>query len=576
MIRFIQNRFAMTEKGARNLMKGITYSTLLNLVLLLPGLLVFILFNDSVTDDNAISCPSISWWIYLLIGMLIAVLMFVVGYVQYGAVYTDVYDESAARRINLAEKLRRLPLAFFGQKNLSDLTSAVMDDCADLEHTFSHVVPQLFALIFSTTYIAIGMFIYNWQMALSLLWVIPISFLIIIVASRRLKKNNQSDYSNKRKVTETIQEGIDNVMELQAYGREQEYADKLAEDIRFYEKERTRHEMSFSTLLNGAQALLKLGLATAIIVGAAMISSGDLSLLDYLVFIVLCSLIYTPISEVMNNLTALAFLDVRIARVNEMQQLPVMEGTTDFIPDNYDISFENVAFSYDNEKQIIKDMSFTACQGEVTALVGPSGCGKSTSAKLAARFWDVTKGRVLLGGSNIKDIDPETLLKYYSVVFQDVVLFNSSIMDNIRIGRKDASDEEVLEAARLAQCDEFVEKLPNGYHTVVGENGSTLSGGERQRLSIARALLKNAPIVLLDEATASLDVENETKIQESISELIKGKTVLVIAHRMRTILQADKVVVMNNGVVAESGKPADLMKKDGLFAEMVRKQRADN
>ena len=575
MIKFIQNRFAMTEKGARNLMKGIMYSTLLNLVILLPGMLVFILFNDSVSMDNAIRCPSMSWWMYLLTGTLIAALMFVVVYIQYGAVYTEVYDESAARRINLAEKLRKLPLAFFGQKNLSDLSSAIMDDCTDLEHSFSHVVPQLFALIFSTTLVSIGMFVYNWQMALSLLWVIPVSVFMMILSSKRLKRYNRLDYSNKRKVTETIQEGIDNVMELQAYGREQEYANKLSEDISFYEKERIRHEMSFGILLNGSQVLLRLGLATAIIIGATLIASGDLSLLEYLVFLVLGSFIYTPISEVLNNLTALAFLDVRIARMKEMQQLPAMDGATDFTPDNYNLTFSNVAFSYSDDRPVIKDLSFTACQGEVTALVGPSGCGKSTSAKLAARFWDVTKGSITLGNRNIKEIDSETLLKYYSVVFQDVVLFNSSIIDNIRIGKKEASDEEVLSVARLTQCDEFVAKLPDGYHTIVGENGSTLSGGERQRLSIARALLKNAPIVLLDEATASLDVENETKIQESISELIKGKTVLVIAHRMRTILQADKVVVINNGVVAESGKPADLIKNNGLFAEMVRKQRAD-
>ena len=575
MKKMIMNRFAMTEKGASNLIKGIMYSTLLNLVLLLPGMFVFVFFNDCISTDNTICCPSVNWWGYVLNGVWIVLLMFVVGFIQYGAVYTDVYDESEARRINLAEKLRKLPLAFFGQKNLSDLTSAIMEDCSDLEHTFSHVVPQLFALTFSTTLIAIGMFAYNWQMALSLLWVIPLSVLIMILSSRRLKRNNAMDYGNKRRVTETIQEGIDNVMELQTYGREKEYAYKLEEDIRHYEKERTRHELSFGTLLNGAQALLKLGLATAIIVGASLLASNSLSLLDYLTFLVLGSFIYTPISEVLNNLTALAYLDVRIARVKEMQQLPAMEGTTDFIPDNYNLTFRQVAFSYSDDKLVIKDLSFTACQGEVTALVGPSGCGKSTTAKLAARFWDVTKGSILLGDKNIREIDPETLLKYYSVVFQDVVLFNASVMDNIRIGKKDATDEDVLAAAHLAQCDEFVAKLPDGYNTIVGENGSTLSGGERQRLSIARAMLKNAPIILLDEATASLDVENETKIQESISELIKGKTVLVIAHRMRTILQADKVVVMQNGVVAESGKPADLFKQESVFAEMVRKQKAE-
>ena len=413
---------------------------------------------------------------------------------------------------------------------------------------------------------------YNWQLTIALFWVVPLAAAILLFSKKEIQKSNESNYLNKRMVTEHIQEGLDTIQEIKPYNQERDYLEKLDASIDTYEKVLTRNELVLGILVNGSQSVLKLGLASVIIVGANLLASGTIDLFTYLIFMVIGSRVYAPLSEVMNNIAALFYLDVRISRMNEMEALPVQHGTTDFTPKGYDIEFQQVDFAYEQGKQILKNLSFTARQGEKTALVGPSGSGKSTAARLAARFWDIQSGKITLGGQDISRIDPETLLTNYSVVFQEVVLFNASIMDNIRIGKRDATDEEVRRVARLAQCDEFVTKMPQGYQTIIGENGETLSGGERQRISIARALLKDAPIVLLDEATASLDVENETKIQAGISELVRNKTVLIIAHRMRTVANADKIVVLENGSVAEMGTPEELKKKNGIFARMVNRQ----
>ena len=447
-----------------------------------------------------------------------------------------------------------------------------MDDCTDLEHTFSHAVPQLFASIISILLITVGMAFYNWQLTIALFWVVPLAAAILLFSKKEIQKSNESNYLNKRMVTEHIQEGLDTIQEIKSYNQERDYLEKLDASIDTYEKVLTRNELVLGMLVNGSQSVLKLGLASVIIVGANLLASGTVDLFTYLIFMVIGARVYAPVSEVMNNIAALFYLDVRINRMNEMEALPVQNGTTEFTPQGYDIEFRLVDFAYEQGKQILNNLSFIARQGEKTALVGPSGSGKSTATRLAARFWDIQSGKITLGGQDISRIDPETLLKNYSVVFQDVVLFNASIMDNIRIGKRDATDEEVRRVARLAQCDEFVTKMPQGYQTIIGENGETLSGGERQRISIARALLKDAPIVLLDEATASLDVENETKIQAGISELVRNKTVLIIAHRMRTVANADKIVVLENGSVAEMGTPEELKKKNGIFARMVNRQ----
>lgn len=576
MLNTIKKRFALSTKGAKDFSKGVFFTTLLDLSLMFPAVFMFLFLDDylrPIFDPSASVYHGISY--YVICAIVFMLIMYVIALLQYQSTYSSVYDESANRRISLAEKLRKLPLAFFGEKNLSDLTSTIMDDSTDLEHTFSHAVPQLFASLISIVLIACGMFFYNWQLTLALFWVVPVALAVIVLSKKWMRDNFRKNYLDKRAVSEQIQEGLDTIQEIKSYHQESDYLKKLDEKIDTYEKWQTKGELMTGMLVNGSQSILKLGLASVIIVGANLLVSGSIDLFVYLIFLIIASRVYAPVEEVLNNLAALFFLDIRINRMNEMEALPIQQGTTDFKPINFDIAFENVDFSYESGKQVIKNLSFTAKQGEITALVGSSGSGKSTAVKLAARFWDIQSGKIKLDGKEISQIDPETLLNYFSVVFQDVVLFNASIKDNIRVGRRNASDEEVIQAARLAQCDEFASKMPQGYDTIIGENGETLSGGERQRISIARALLKNAPIVLLDEATASLDVENETKIQAGISALIREKTVLIIAHRMRTVANADKIVVLENGSVVETGSPESLKNRKGIFAKMVELQQAN-
>lgn len=573
MLKIIQKRFALSHKGAKDFCKGVCWTTLLNIALMLPAVFVFLFLEDylqPVFNPSSSVVHGIAY--YCILGLVFMLMMYVIATFQYKSTFNTVYEESANRRISLAEKLRKLPLAFFGEKNLSDVTSTIMDDCTDLEHTFSHAVPQLFASLISVLLIACGMFFYNWQLALALFWVVPFALAIVLFSKKKISKEFKVHYQDKRAVTEQIQEGLETIQEIKSYNREDNYLQKLDEKIDAYEKIQTKGELMTGVLVNSAQSFLKLGLASVIIVGANLLTAGTIDLFTYLIFLVVGSRIYAPIDEVMNNMAALFYLDVRINRMNEMEALPIQQGTTDFTPSDYDIEFNNVDFSYESGKQVLKNASFVVKQGKITALVGSSGSGKSTAVKLAARFWDIQSGKIKLGGRDISQVEPETLLKNYSVVFQDVTLFNTSIKDNIRIGKRDASDEEVMRAARLAQCDEFVCQMPQGYDTIIGENGETLSGGERQRVSIARALLKDAPIVLLDEATASLDVENETKIQAGISELVRNKTVLIIAHRMRTVANADKIVVLENGSVAETGTPEELRKQNGIFTRMVERQ----
>ena len=573
MFGIIQHRFALSKQGAKDLCTGICWTTGLDLALMLPAVYLFVFLRDYLRPVlTPGSSPLLGLWYYVALGFSFLAVMYLVALRQYRSTYTSVYAESAIRRISLAEKLRKLPLAFFGEKDLSDLTATIMDDCTDLEHTFSHAVPQLIASLICLVLVAAGMSVYDWRLSLALFWVVPVALAIVLLAKRVLHRNNRKAYFTRRDVSEQIQEGLDAICEIKACNREAEFLRELNERIDTNERVQTRGELLIGVLVNGAQSLLKLGSASVILVGAGLLGAQETDLLTYLLFLVVGFRVYAPVNEVLNNLAALFYLDVRIDRMNEMEAMPIQQGRTDFHPKNFDIEFDDVDFSYESGKPILKQVSFTARQGEITALVGPSGGGKSTAAKLAARFWDIQHGTIRLGGENISGIDPETLLKNYSVVFQDVVLFNASIRDNIRIGRQNASEEEILRAARLACCDEFVRRMPQGYDTVIGENGETLSGGERQRISIARALLKDAPIVLLDEATASLDAENETKIQAGISELIRNKTVLVIAHRMRTVIHADRIVVMDNGHIAESGSPDDLLQQNGIFARMVNTQ----
>lgn len=569
---FLQHRLALSPSGERDFKRGVLYTTLLNIAFILPITFIFLFLSDYLRPLLGMGEPTYSWTLYAGLAIAFSVILYILSGLQYKSTFEAVYNESANRRIRVAEKLRRLPLAFFGQHDLSDLTSTVMADNTELEHTFSHAVPQLFAAVISVLLIALGLFFYDWRLALSIFWVVPLALVVILFARRLVTQRFVENYQLKRRVTEDIQQGIENIREIKAYNGEEAYLRDLNLSLMALEKEMVRDELTGSVLINTSVALLKLGLVSVIIMGITLLETGKVDLMTYLIFLVFGAGVYAPVEEVFNYSILLSYLDVRIKRMREIEEMPTQTGKTDYALRGYDITFSHVDFSYEEGKQVLRDISFTAKQGEITALVGPSGGGKSTIAKLAARFWDIDNGLITLGGEDISKIDPEALLSHFAIVFQDVVLFNTSVLENIRIGRQSATDEEVREAARLARCEDFITRLPDGYETVIGENGQKLSGGERQRISIARALLKNAPVILLDEATASLDVENETLMQEGISELVKDKTVLIIAHRMRTIRRANQVVVLRDGAVSECGTPDDLLARHGDFASLVERQ----
>ena len=572
LMTFLQHRLALSPSGERDFKRGVLYTTLLNIAFILPITFIFLFLSDYLRPLLGMGEPTYSWTLYAGLAIAFSVILYILSGLQYKSTFEAVYNESANRRIRVAEKLRRLPLAFFGQHDLSDLTSTVMADNTELEHTFSHAVPQLFAAVISVLLIALGLFFYDWRLALSIFWVVPLALVVILFARRLVAQRFVENYQLKRRVTEDIQQGIENIREIKAYNGEEAYLRDLNLSLMALEKEMIRDELTGSVLINTSVALLKLGLVSVIITGITLLETGKVDLMTYLIFLVFGAGVYAPVEEVFNYSILLSYLDVRIKRMREIEEMPTQTGKTDYGLRGYDITFSHVDFSYEEGKQVLRDISFTAKQGEITALVGPSGGGKSTIAKLAARFWDIDNGLITLGGEDISKIDPEALLSHFAIVFQDVVLFNTSVLENIRIGRQSATDEEVREAARLARCEDFITRLPDGYETVIGENGQKLSGGERQRISIARALLKNAPVILLDEATASLDVENETLMQEGISELVKDKTVLIIAHRMRTIRRANQVVVLRDGAVSECGTPDDLLARHGDFASLVERQ----
>ena len=568
----LQHRFALSAMGARDLKRGILYSTLLNLAFILPSIFVFIFFTDFLRPAFGRGDARYGWELYLSLAVAFSLVTALIAYMQYTSTFMAVYRESADRRIRVAEKLRRLPLAFFGRHDLSDLTSTIMADNTELEHTFSHAVPQLFASLISVVLIILSLCFYDWRLSVALLAPLPLAVLIHLGTRRLLRGRFQENYRLKRQVTEDIQQGLENICEIKAYSGEEAYLEALDHSLHVLEGEMIRDELLASACMHSSVILLRLGLAFVAILGASLLQAGELDLVAYLVFLVFGSSVYIPIEEVLNYSILLSYLDVRISRMRQIDEMPTQTGKAEVSVRRYDISFDHASFAYHEAQEVLHDISFTARQGQVTALVGASGGGKSTIAKLAARFWDIDAGRITLGGRDISQIDPEALLAHYAIVFQDVVLFNASVMDNIRIGRSGATDEEVRQAARLARCEEFISQLPEGYDTLIGENGQKLSGGERQRISIARALLKDAPVILLDEATASLDVENETLLQQGLSELVRDKTVLIIAHRMRTIRRANQVIVLRDGRITESGSPEELLARDGDFAAMVAQQ----
>jgi ATP-binding cassette subfamily B protein len=566
---FFTRRFGLTEEGSDNLIKGIIYTALLNIALMFPVGLYALLINmwvEPLTGGEIVE-PNLGMFIVLILAVL--GIIFAFAWKQYHFVFNTTYTESENRRINLGENLRKLPLSFFENRDLADLTSTIMNDCTDLEHVFSHAIPQLLGSLISLSLVAIGLLAFDWRLGLALLWPVPVAFAILYASKILIYRGGKIVMEDLLDCGDRMQECIESVRDLKSYSCQDEYYGKISRLTSKVERSRIRAELMASAGVITGKVVLNLGIVSVILLGSYLIMNSQVSLFTLLIFLIASATIYAPVENGLMFLSEILMMDIKIERTKEIESLVVEDGLTDYSLDGYDIEFRSVDFNYDDFKNVLSDISFTAKQGEVTALVGPSGGGKSTVSKLAARFWDPVSGEVLLGGQDLSELDSEKLLENFSIVFQDVILFNTSILENIRIGRKDATDEEVIEAARLAECDEFVQKLPDGYDTVIGENGELLSGGQRQRISIARAILKDANVILLDEATSFLDVENESKIQKALSQLIKSKTVIIIAHRMRTIASADKIIVLDEGRIAEQGSPDELLAQNGLFKKMV-------
>ena len=568
-----QRKYALSDQGVKNTRQGTIWTVVVNLVVMGGmGILYLMMerFNGSLIHGEELPGPGL----YLILVLVFLILSILTHLQQYRATYGLVYSEVKNTRITLAERLRKLPLGYFGKRDLADLTETIMGDVNRLEHVWSHCLGYLYGSYISTALIAICLLVYNWKLAIACLWGVPVAFLLLF-GSRKIEKR-KSEITKKAgiQVSDGIQETLENIREIRATNQEQRFLDELNEKIDYHERAMISGELTVGIFVNAASVIMRLGVATTILMGCKMILSGEIDFMMLFMFLLVITRVYAPFDQALALIAEMFVSQISAGRLMEIYEAETADGSDRFQPDGHDIVFDNVSFAYDNE-QVLDGVSFTAKEGEITALVGPSGSGKSTCARLAARLWDVSGGSIRVGGVDIQTVDPEALLTDYSMVFQDVILFDDTVMENIRLGKHGASDEEVLAAAKAANCDEFVNKLPSGYATPIGENGAKLSGGERQRISIARALLKNAPIVLLDEATASLDVENETKVQGALSRLLAGKTVLVIAHRMRTIEAADKIIVLADGRVAEEGRPTELLQNEnGMFSRMTRLQSA--
>lgn len=566
-----QRKYALTDQGVQNTKKGAFWTVIVNLVVMGECSILYLVmsgFMGALTGEN--SLPGAGMVLGVL--ALFVLLSFVTHLQQYRATYGLVYNEVKTTRLSLAEQLRKLPLGYFGKRDLADLTETIMGDVNRMEHIWSHVLGYLYGAYLSTAIIAVCLFVYDWRLTIACLWGVPVAFGFLFGSRRMAARNAERTKKAAVRVSDGIQEALENVREIRATNQEERYLNGLNQKIDEHERVTIQGELGTGLFVNAASVIMRLGVATTILVGADLILSGSIDFMLLFLFLLVITCVYAPFDQSLALIAEMFLSQVSADRMNEIYDTPKATGAKEFEPQGHDIVFEHVGFSYD-EKEVLHDVSFTAKEGEVTALVGPSGSGKSTCARLAARLWDISKGVIRVGGVNISAVDPEVLLRDYSMVFQDVVLFDDTVMENIRLGRRGATDEEVRAAAKAANCDEFVHRLPQGYNTPIGENGTKLSGGERQRISIARALLKDAPIVLLDEATASLDVENETKVQGALSRLLSGKTVLVIAHRMRTVEAADRIIVLADGRVAEEGTPAELMDKNGLYRRMVELQR---
>jgi len=560
----------MSEKGAINLKKAIISHTFVNITKLFPPMIAFMFLFQNIGILKGIGTYKFNLLHYLILIAVMMVVMFFISRWDYVRLYTNVYNESANSRIDIAERLKKLPLSYFGKRDLTDLAETMMNDMNLYETIFSHAVPQMYSTAISTAVIVLMLLIYKPKLAFAALWVIPISLLIMLLSRKSQQKVVQDWVDDNRKVFDDLQEKIEQIDQIKSYNLEEQMLSDFFEKLDVSTRQKTKGEIVAGILTGIATAILKLGIISVAVIGVNMLVSGEINVLIYIVFLMLTTSIYLPIEGIITFMSMITMLDVVVGRIKEIKTIPVQEGKKNMKPKNYDIEFKDVYFGYD-DYSVINGVSFIAKQGEITALIGSSGSGKTTLSKLAARFWDIDKGKILIGTEDISKVDPETLLKNFSIVFQDVILFNSSIKDNIKIGKKNATDEEVIRAAKIARCYDFIDKMPDGIDTMIGENGQRLSGGERQRISIARAILKDAPIILLDEATASLDVENESLIQEALSELIREKTVIVIAHRLRTIRNANKIVLLNAGKIEAVGTDEELCKSSGFYKAMLEK-----
>ena len=569
----IKEKYALSDEGVRNVKLGAAWTAASNIAVF-AGVGVIYLLMQQLVAHFAEGAPLPALAPYALGLAAFAVVLFATEYRAYWYQYGVIYEESGRQRIALAERLRRLPQAFFGRRDLADLTETIMGDVKTIEHAYSHVLPELYGAYITVAVAAVGLFVFDWRLALAALWSCPVGLAILFGSKRFLQPLMRRTRMAGLVMSEDAQEALECAREVRATNQTERYLEHIRADIDAAERMAVKGELLTGLCVNGAQVVMRLGIATTIVAGAAFILDGTCDFLTLFCFLLVISRIYAPFDQCLMLIAELFSAQTASARMRSFYEEPLAGGGEAYEPCGHDVTFDHVGFSYADGEQVLRDVSFTAREGEVTALVGPSGSGKSTCSRLAARLWDASSGRVAVGGVDVSGVSPEVLLRDFSVVFQDVLLFDDTVMGNIRLGRRDATDEEVLAAARAANCDEFVSRMPKGYQTMIGENGSKLSGGERQRISIARALLKDAPIVLLDEATASLDVENETRVQAALSRLLAGKTVIVIAHRMRTVEAADKVVVLKDGVVAEQGAPAELIAAGGEFAHMVELQRA--
>ena len=571
---YIKRRFALSDQGYRNLRNSVISAVIHNFSLMIPVIIMFLLVCDVIGGNDY--DMDLEPWAYVMMCVLALFLISVSYYIQYNCTFFTTYKESAEVRISIAEKLRRIPLSFFAKKDPTDLSTRIMGDVTLQESAMTHWFPELIGAMVFTAIASVFILIYSPMMGVAALWPVPVSFAIVLTSKRIQKKYADIKNAKALEVNEGIQEYLEIAKDLRGNNASDAYIERLESKMDGVENSEIKSEFITASFVVSSQLVLKFGIVTTALVGGMKLIDGSIDVFVFIAFLILISRLYDPMSMSLQNLAAMISAEYNLARLNEIEEQPIQTGSVEFHPDGYDIEFSHVSFGYEGGRKVLKDVSFTAKQGEVTALVGPSGEGKSTVAKLAARFWDIDGGKITIGGVDISTIDPETLLSCYSIVFQDVTLFNSSVLDNIRIGRKDATDEEVLVVAKAANCDDFVSNLPEGYHTIIGENGAKLSGGERQRISIARAILKNAPVILLDEATASLDTECESQVQSALSRLISDRTVIIVAHRMRTVEGADKIIVLSNGAVAEQGIPEDLMKSNGIFAKMVRIQHETN